>query len=137
MSSKLMTILPPGCPGKFFTVIPCRVVDTRDAIGPWGGPALAGGAERIFTIVGRCAIPSGARAVSLNVTVVQPTTSGYFSLYPGGTPLPLVSALNYAVGQIKANNAITPLSEAGTLSVFCGQGSGTAHLLIDVNGYFE
>ena len=137
MSSKMVTILPPGCPGKFFTVIPCRVVDTRDVIGPWGGPALAGGAERIFTITGRCAIPSGARAISLNVTVVQPTTSGYFSLYPGGTPLPLVSALNYAVGQIKANNAITPLSEAGTLSVFCGQGSGTAHLLIDVNGYFE
>jgi hypothetical protein len=137
MSSKMVTILPPGCPGKFFTVTPCRVVDTRDAAGPWGGPALAGGAERIFTIAGRCAIPSGARAVSLNVTVVQPTTSGYFSLYPGGTPLPLVSALNYAVGQIKANNAITPLSEAGTLAVFCGQGSGTAHLLIDVNGYFE
>jgi hypothetical protein len=76
MSSKMVTILPPGCPGKFFTVTPCRVVDTRDVAGPWGGPALAGGAERIFTIIGRCAIPSGARSVSLNVTVVQPTTSG-------------------------------------------------------------
>jgi Immunoglobulin I-set domain/PKD-like domain len=137
MSSKMVTILPPGCPGKFFTLVPCRVVDTRDAVGPWGGPALVGGAAREFTIVGRCAIPSSARSVSLNVTVVLPTTSGYFTLYPGGTPLPLVSVLNYAAGQIKANNAIAPLSDVGTLSVFCGQGSGTAHLLIDVNGYFE
>ena len=137
MSSKMVTILPPGCPGKFFTLVPCRVVDTRGAVGPWGGPALAAGASREFTIVGRCAIPASARSVSLNVTVVQPTTSGYFTLYPGGTQLPLVSVLNYAAGQIKANNAVTPLGEAGTLSVFCGQGSGTAHLLIDVNGYFE
>lgn len=137
MSSKMVTILPPGCPGRFFTLVPCRVVDTRGAVGPWGGPALAGGASREFTIVGRCAIPSSARSISLNVTVVQPTTSGYFTLYPGGTSVPLVSALNYAAGQIKANNAVTPLSDAGTLSVFCGQGSGTAHLLIDVNGYFE
>jgi Right handed beta helix region/Immunoglobulin I-set domain/PKD-like domain len=137
MSSKTVTILPPGCPGKFFTLVPCRVVDTRGAVGPWGGPALAAGASREFTIVGRCAIPSSARSVSLNVTVVQPTAPGYFTLYPGGTMLPLVSVLNYSTGQIKANNAVTPLSEAGTLSVFCGQGSGTAHLLIDVNGYFE
>jgi hypothetical protein len=137
MGSKMVTILPPGCPGKFFTLAPCRVIDTRDAPGPWGGPALAGGAERIFPIAGRCDIPTGARSVSLNVTVVQPAASGYLSLYPGGTPLPLVSALNYAAGQIKANNATVPLSSSGTLAVFCGQGPGTAHLLIDVNGYFE
>lgn len=137
MGSKMVTILPPGCPGKFFTLAPCRVIDTRDAPGPWGGPALAGGAERIFSIAGRCEIPTSARSVSLNVTVVQPTSSGYLSLYPGGTPLPTVSALNYAAGQIKANNATIPLSTSGTLTVFCGQGPGTAHLLIDVNGYFE
>jgi hypothetical protein len=112
-------------------------VDTRDPAGPWGGPPLSGGAERIFTMTGRCEIPPSARSVSLNVTVVLPTEPGYLSLYPGGTSLPLVSALNYAAGQIKANNAIVPLSGAGTLAVFCGQGPGTAHLLIDVNGYFE
>jgi hypothetical protein len=136
VGSKNVTILS-TCPAAFYSLTPCRVLDTRDPSGPWGGPALSAGAERIFTMVARCGIPSSARSVSLNVTVTQPTDYGYFSLYPGGTPLPLVSTINYAPGQTRANNAIAPLGGGGTLAVFCGQASGTAQLIIDVNGYFE
>lgn len=127
----------PVCPTAFFTVAPCRVVDTRDPAGPWGGPALSAVSERTFTFADRCLVPSSARSVSLNVTVTEPTARGHLSLYPGGTPLPLVSALNYATGQTRANNAIVPLGAGGILAVFCEQLSGTVHLIIDVNGYFE
>jgi hypothetical protein len=71
------------------------------------------------------------------VTVTEPTAAGHISLYPGGTPLPLASALNYRAGQTRANNAIAPLGVGGTVAVFCGQSAGTTHFVIDVNGYFE
>jgi hypothetical protein len=136
MGSANVTILT-TCPSSFFTVAPCRVVDTRDPNGPWGGPALAAGAERNFIVAGRCTIPATARAVSFNVTVTGSTAGGHLSLYPGGAPLPLVSAVNFSSGQTRANNAIVPLGVNGSLAVFCGLPSGTAHVILDVNGYFE
>jgi len=59
------------------------------------------------------------------------------TLYPGGTSLPLVSTINYSAGQTRANNAIVKLGAAGDLIVRCGQGSGTAAMVLDVNGYFQ
>jgi len=112
-------------------------VDTRNALGPLGGPALPGGSSRTFTIGGQCGVPAGAKAVSLNVAVTQPGAAGDFRLYPGGTTLPLVSNLNYGAGQTRANNAVVSLSAGGDLTVTCAQASTTsAHLIVDVNGYF-
>lgn len=123
---------------KFYTLAPCRVVDTRGPVDPWGGPALAGGAVRTFTVAGRCLVPPTAKSISLNATVIQPTSSGYLTLYPGGTATPLASTINFSAGQIRANNAIVRLGAGGTLSVLAGQGGGnTVHFLLDVNGYFQ
>lgn len=73
-----------------------------------------------------------------NVAVTQPTTGpGFLTLYPGGTPRPLAATINYNAGKTRANNAIIPLGVAGDITVRCGQGSGTAQLIVDVNGYFE
>lgn len=88
-------------------------------------------------MIGRCGIPACARAISLNATVTGPTEAGHLALYPGGTALPLVSALNYGAGQTRANNVLAPLGPGGSLNVFCGQASGTVHFILDVNGYFE
>jgi serine protease AprX len=123
--------------GTFFTVTPCRLLDTRDPAGPWGGPALASGADRTFAIAGRCQIPAGASAVSVNAVVVTPSAGpGFLTLYPGGATLPLSATLNYQAGQTRANNAIVRLGAAGDLTVRCQQGGGTAHLVLDVTGYF-
>ncbi|MNG39239.1 hypothetical protein D3C84_1272370 [compost metagenome] len=75
--------------------------------------------------------------MSLNVTVTQPTTGGNLRMYEGGAPLPLVSSLNYSAGQTRGNNAAVGLSAAGQLSIRCAQAFGTAHVILDVNGYFE
>jgi len=48
-----------------------------------------------------------------------------------------VSSINYAAGQTRSDNGIVPLGPDGDLSVFCAQGSGTVHLIMDVNGYFR
>jgi hypothetical protein len=92
---------------SFYTLTPCRVLDTRDPAGPWGGPALAASATRVFTIAGRCNVPPTAKSISVNVTVTQPTAPGHLILFPGGTP-PGVSMINFQPGQTRANNAIVP-----------------------------
>jgi hypothetical protein len=127
----------PQAPTDFYTLTPCRLLETRNATGTFGGPALVAGGDRVFPLVNRCDIPSTARAVSGNLTVTQPTAQGNLRLYPAGTPLPLVSTVNYVAGQTRANNAIAPPNGLGELAVRCSQASATAHFILDVNGYFE
>ena len=99
-----------------------------------GGPALNAGADRVFAFAGQCGIPLAARSVAINIAVTLPTTGpGFLTFYPGGTSLPLVSMLNYSSG----HNAVVSLGAAGDIAVLCGQGSGTAHVVIDVSGYFQ
>ena len=121
----------------FFSLSPCRVVDTRSATAPLGGPALAAGADRTFTVRGACGIPTSAGAISVNVTVTQGTAAGDLRLRPGGTPLPLVSTINYGAGQTRANNATVLLGPGGTVTVRSAQATGTVHFLLDVNGYYQ
>jgi hypothetical protein len=122
--------IPNECATSFFTVTPCRVVDTR------GGPPVSPGHSGIFMMAGQCGIPSSANAVSLNVTVTQPTAPGHVLIYPYGLlgPGPTVSTLNYRAGQTRANNAIVTLGSGGNIVV---ESAAPAHVIIDVNGYFE
>jgi hypothetical protein len=122
---------------EFHTVVPCRLLDTRNAPGPIGGPALIAGTSRAFAVAGNCGLPPTAAALSLNIAVTQPTSAGNLRLHPAGTPVPQVSSINYAAGQTRSNNAIVPLGPDGDLSAFCAQGSGTVHFILDVNGYFH
>ena len=124
-------------PYGFYTLSPCRIVDTRNAAGPYGGPALTANSDRSFVAWGRCGIPSGADAIALNVTVTGATSGGDFRIYPGGTSLPMASTINYAAGRTRANNGAYRLGSAGDLVVHVDQASGSAHLILDVSGYFE
>ncbi len=121
----------------YYTVTPCRVVDTRNPAGPLAGPALVAQADRTFTIPGNCGIPMTAKAVSINIAVVGGTVAGHLRLHPGGTPVPLISAINFKALQIRANNAVSLLNASGQLGVFNGQPTGTVHVIVDVNGYFQ
>ncbi len=123
----------PVPPLSFFAVTPCRVVDTRQGA---GGPVVAG-TDRTFTIVGgTCAVPATAKAVSLNVVVTQPSAPGNVRLFPAGAAVPIASTVNYSAGQTRANNTVVALSAGGQLTARC-QPSGSTHLILDVNGYFE
>lgn len=123
-------------PLAFYTATPCRLVDTRHPA--LGGPApLAAGEDVAFTLAGRCGIPTSARALSLNVTVTAPTWPGHLRLYPADRARPVSSTINFAVGQTRANNAVTPLDTAGRLRVYVGMAQGTTHLVLDTTGYFE
>jgi uncharacterized protein (DUF1800 family) len=121
---------------RYYSVTPCRAVDTRD--GALGGPSpLAGGIPRSFPLAGKCGTPPTASALVLNVTVAQPTASGFVTLYPGGAAKPSTSTINYRTGLTRANSAIVRLG-SGVLNAVAGQAVGTSvHLIVDVSGYFD
>jgi len=122
----------------FYTVLPCRAVDTRNPPGPYGAPALASGVERSFLLAGRCGVPATARAVALNLTVVLPTGAGDLRAYPGGSAAPVATAASFRAGQVRANNAVLGLATDGTLALRADVTAGAAvPLLIDVVGYFQ
>lgn len=123
----------PGGNHDFYTLTPCRLLDTRSGSDPFA----AGSVELVFPAFGPCGVPYGARAVAVNVTVTQASASGNLRLYPAGMPVPLVSTINYGAGQTRGNNAVVSLSSYGGLAVKVGQASGTVHVIIDVFGYFE
>jgi uncharacterized repeat protein (TIGR01451 family) len=124
--------------GSFFSVTPCRLIDTRTTpLGTYAGPALSPGVERLIPVFGQCGVPTTAKAVALNVTVVAPEGLGFVSLYPGvGTP-PGVSTINFGTDQTRANNAVMGLPSTGLLGAVASISRGTVQLIVDVSGYFE
>ena len=132
---RIYRILPPGI--SFYSITPCRLIDTRNAAGPLGGPSLAAGGERAFLVAAQCGIPATARSVSANVAVTNAGSSGFLALYPDGTALPPTSSVNFSAGQTRAGNVILTLSPSGAVRAHCGASSGTVDLVLDVNGYFQ
>src|SRR5512140_3475671 len=129
---------------QFFAVTPCRAVDTSLGF----GGIIPASTERKLVIKGVCGIPTTAKAVSLNATIVIPSVSGFFSLWPAGGVFPTVSTINFLAGEpALANGAIVPLAAVPVacplgqcdLSVAYGtaSGAGTTHAILDVTGYFQ
>src|SRR5579872_450338 len=119
---------------RFVPLAPCRVLDTRNATGPYGGPRMAAGGTRDVAVPqSPCGVPGGAQAYSFNVTVVPPGPLGYLTIWPAGLSRPTVSTLNSLDGRIVANAAIVPTATSGAISLFV---SDATDVILDVNGYF-
>ena len=125
----------------FTTVDPSRVMDTRDGTGDVTrarvGNFTGTGTDLVFTAVGRGGVPAtGVSAVSLNVTATEtsaPNVGGYVTVYPCDTGRPNVSNINFRDRQIVANAVTVPVDGNGRI---CLHVYGSAHLIIDVNGWF-
>jgi uncharacterized repeat protein (TIGR01451 family) len=126
---------PPGTGGlSLFPVTPCRVLDTRNLIGPLGGPILSGDTSRSIPVAASpCNVPASAQAFSMNATVVPSEPLGFITVWPTGVDKPLVSTLNALDGQITANALIVPAGTGGTVSVFT---TNTTQVIFDISGYF-
>lgn len=133
----------PAPSSAYNPVAPVRLTDTRPA---GAGAAsvdgrevatgrLSGGSTRIVPVAGRGGVPaSGAGAVALNVTVVDPTASGHLTVHPSGSTRPNASNLNFVPGQTVPNMVISKLGADGAVAVFNSQGS--ADVIVDVVGWF-
>ena len=123
-----------AAPLRFVPIAPCRVADTRNASGPFGGPQISGGGTRSFTISNStCGAPVTAQAYSLNLAVVPAGPLGYVTVWPAGQSQPLASTLNSLDGRVKSNAAIVPSGAGGAINVFA---SNATHIVLDINGYF-
>jgi len=114
---------------------PERLLDTRVGVGAPVG-ALAAGSILTLQVTGAGVtnVPAGSTAVALNVTVTEPDSAGYLTVWPCDQDLPLASNLNYATGETIPNLVITKLSAAGTV---CIVGQATTHVVADINGFFS
>jgi glucose/arabinose dehydrogenase len=116
---------------SYFTLPPCRLLDTRT------GSPLSSGVPRTLTAAGACGIPSTARSLAVNVTVVGSTAAGSVALFPTGQNAPLATTLNFAHGQVRSNNAVALLAGGMVDAQATLSGGGEVDLLIDVVGYFQ
>jgi len=129
----------PTEPAPFIGIAPCRLADTRrsDLPSGYGKPRMSAGQTRTFIMTGQphCFIPPEARAISLNITVIYPTTTGYLSVYPTGlSKPPVVATLSFQKDSLVANAALVPLGADGGATVLVA--IANADVAIDVNGYF-
>jgi hypothetical protein len=150
-SSASAQTLPDGL--GYFTVDPCRVVDTR-LIGGSGSP-MQGYETRTFRLrdttlayqggaAAGCGIPSEAVAAMLNIVAITPSGTGHFKVWAHPRPMPTASILNYgAVPGLTglANGIAIPICDTGTdpcLADFQVYSHASAtHLVVDVVGYFS
>ncbi len=120
-------------PFTYVPITPCRVADTREAEGAFGGPEMEGGSMREFVVPnGACNIPTSAVAYALNVTVVPNAALTYLSIWPSGQARPVVSTLN-SDGRVKANAAIVAAGSDGGVNVYV---TDTTQIVLDISGYF-
>ena len=128
-------------PARFVALdVPTRFLDTRpeSAVGPedligetWRGEVLE------LPVLGVSGVPlSGVTAVVANLVTVDPDRPSYLQALPTRqAALGSYSNVNTdAAGQTRANLAIIPVGDDGTISVYS---VAEGHVVVDVLGWFE
>jgi len=116
--------------GHFTSLTPSRALDTRNTF------ALSPNESRSLVLAGVADVPAtGAGAVLLNVTVDQPSSSGFLTVHPSGTDAPLASNLNFAAGETVPNAVAVGLGADG--AIVLTNSNGTTHVVVDVVGWYS
>ena len=133
----------PGGAGTYHAITPVRVYDSR-AAAPTPG-VLAPNASRVVSVKdGRNAagvvttadaVPTGATAVSFNITVTGLTGPNYLSVAPGDAASTGVSTINFTDNDL-ANGGLVKLDTSRQIKVFCGDQTGSTHFIVDITGYY-
>lgn len=121
---------------RFHAMTPCRLADTRNAPGPSGGPILAANSTRDFPVTSLCGVPETATSIAMNVTVAVPTSGGSLGVQASGLSPSGTSSLSFRAGRTRANNTMAEIGTHGRVAVSLVS-AGTAHVILDVVGYFE
>jgi hypothetical protein len=121
-------------------VLPGRVFESRSGSadfvtvdGLFQGAGRTGAGEVVeVQVTGRAGVPVNAEAVFLNVVAVDPSGSGYLTVFPCGATPPLAANVNYNTGDIAANAVFAKIDDDGKVCVYT---HAETDLVIDVNGY--
>lgn len=106
----------------FHPSAPSRIYDSRLAGGIWRT-----GETRAISV------PENASAVAMNVTVTDPATAGFVTVFPCQAALPVVSNVNFVAGQVVAN--LVQIGTAG--GQVCVHTSTRTHIVIDLQGTYD
>jgi hypothetical protein len=123
--------------GAFYVPFtPSRVLDTRNGTG--GLSTFANHVHQTLAVWGAGGVPSGAIAITGNLTVTGQTSGGYLFAGPTGIDNPTSSNLNFPTGDDRANALTVALSNTGGLSItYVGSSAGSfTQSIFDVTGYF-
>ena len=120
-----------GATSRYVASGPVRIVDTR--IGQGISSQLSAGVGRTVQVRGQSGVPNAAVALVATTAVVAPLATGYLTVHPCQTPVPSVSMNRFTALVASATVINGRLSAAGT---WCVTSSATAHLVIDISGYF-
>lgn len=119
--------------GGVVALPPARLLDTRAGIGAAVGPLHADSILDLI-VVGRGGVPAeGVDTVALNVTVTEPTSSSYVTVWPAGEPRPEASNLNMRAGQTVANLVFADVGAGGAVSIY--NAFGSTQVIADVVGW--
>ncbi|MEO6123263.1 MAG: hypothetical protein ABIR32_06100 [Ilumatobacteraceae bacterium] len=110
---------------RFQAAAPQRMVDTRTGLGGWRGQVGVG--QQIEVAVA----PPEAQAVTGNITIIAPGTSGFQTAFRCGIGVPPTSSVNADRAQIAANS----FTVSSTASM-CVRSSVGAHLIVDTTGWW-
>ena len=111
---------------RFAAIVPERLMDTRQGIGPTGRMA----AGQIIELPLPSA-PGDAVGVMINITTINADETGYVTAFPCGG-LPNTSSVNPGAGDVRPNTATLALSAARSVCLYTSQ---NMDVLVDVFGY--
>lgn len=136
-----------GAGGEYHPLTPVRIYDSRAASAvneTSPGPKPATPAQPTFDIslLGAGGIPdrpADVLAVVVNITVTEPTAAGWLNAYGAGAGSGLASIVNYTANQTVPNLSIVRPGANGdlTIKLFTQSASATAHVVVDVFGWFS
>ena len=82
-------------------------------------------------------VPVGATAIACNLTVTGTTGPNFLALTPGDAASFTASAINWSgADESLANGLIVKLDANRFVRVWCGDQTGSTHVLLDVSGYW-
>ena len=110
--------------------VPARLLDTRNGTGGITGPTS--GVVSV-PVLGQAGVPGNATSVVLNVTVTEPSSDGYLTVWPAGSSQPTASNLNFIANQTVPNLVIAKIGTEGKISYYASV--GRVQVIIDVLGY--
>jgi hypothetical protein len=133
-------------PGTVFHPIsPIRAYDSRNPVYPNSG-VLAPNTSKVISIKdghdgagvvnALDVVPAGATAIAYNITIGAPTGPNFVAVTPGDAASFLASAINFNGTADIANAGTVAIDANRQITVWGGDQSGSAHVIIDVTGYF-
>ncbi|MEO8698156.1 MAG: hypothetical protein ABI658_31980 [Acidimicrobiales bacterium] len=132
--------------GGFVAIDPARAYDSRLAAYTTSG-VLAPNTNRVVSVkdahngaglvTTADIVPAGATAVTYNLTVTGTTEANFIAVTPGGATSFTASTINWTgPGASVANGGVCKLDASRQLKIFMGDQPGSAHIILDITGYY-